>query len=81
MLGVSFDSVEENKAFADKHAFPFRLLSDVERRVGLAYRACDAPRDSHARRLTYVIGSDGTIEHAIDTEDPAGQADRLLEVL
>ncbi len=81
VLGISFDSVEENKAFADKFDFPFRLLSDIERRVGLSYGACRSPDDAHAQRLTYVIGTDGSIERAIDTQDPAGQAEDILSGL
>jgi peroxiredoxin Q/BCP len=78
ILGVSFDTVAENKAFADKFEFSFRLLSDPERKLGLAYRACESATDQYARRYTYVVGTDGTIEHAIDTKDPAGQAAALL---
>jgi peroxiredoxin Q/BCP len=78
VLGVSFDSVPEIKAFADKFSFPFRLLSDPERKMGLAYKACEKATDQYARRYTYVIGADGKIEQAIDTKDPGGQASQLL---
>jgi peroxiredoxin Q/BCP len=81
VLGVSFDSPADNKAFAEKFKFPFRLLSDPERKMGLAYKACDDPSAQYARRYTYVIGPDGTIEQAIDTKDAAGQADALLKTL
>ncbi len=81
ILGVSFDTVAENNAFADKFSFPFRLLSDPERKMGLAYGACEKATDQYARRLTYVIGPDGKIEQAIETKDPAGQAAQLLENL
>jgi thioredoxin-dependent peroxiredoxin len=37
-------------------------LCDTDRKVGLAYGACDKPTDSAARRITYVIGADGKIE-------------------
>jgi len=79
VLGISFDSPGENKAFAEKFGLPFRLLSDPDRRVGLAYGACESAKDRYARRLTYVIGPDGRIEQAIDTKDPAGQAGELLK--
>ena len=39
VLGISFDSVEENRAFAEKFDYPFRLLCDTERTVGMAYGA------------------------------------------
>ena len=78
MLGISFDTPEENKAFAEKFGYGFPLLCDTERKVGLAYQACESPKDKYAKRFTYVIGPDGKIEQAIDTKDPAGQAAALL---
>jgi peroxiredoxin Q/BCP len=78
VLGISFDSVTDNRAFAEKFNYPFPLLSDPTRKVGLAYRACDAASDKFARRYTYVIGADGRIEQAIDTKDPGGQAQALI---
>ena len=78
---MSFDSVAKNKAFAEKYDFPFPLLSDTERKMGLAYEAAENTDDQYARRYTYVIGPDGRIEHAIDTKDPGGQATALLDVL
>ncbi len=78
MYGISFDTPEENLAFAEKFRFTFPLLCDTEREVGLAYGACDSPDAKAARRITYVIGPDQTIEQAIVTKDPAGQAEALL---
>jgi peroxiredoxin len=57
------------------------LLSDPDRSVGLAYGACDSASDGYPRRHTYLIGPDGRIEQAIDTQDPAGQAASILESL
>ncbi len=79
MLGISVDSVEENRAFAEKFDYPFRLLSDPTREVSLAYGAVASADDQYAARYTYVLGADGTIEQAIDTADPGGQAAALLE--
>jgi peroxiredoxin Q/BCP len=81
VLGVSFDPPAFNRAFAEKFGFPFPLLSDVSRQIGLAYGACERADDPYARRYTYVIGPDGRIEQAIDTKDPGGQAEALLSTL
>jgi thioredoxin-dependent peroxiredoxin len=78
ILGISFDSVEENRAFAEKFGYGFRLLSDPERKAGVAYKAAENASDPYAKRFTYVIGPDGKIEQAIDTKDPGGQAAALL---
>ena len=81
VLGISFDTLEENKAFAEKFGYTFPLLCDTGRDVGLAYGACDSTQDAYARRYTYVIGPEGRIEQAIETKDPKGQAADLLPSL
>lgn len=78
---MSFDSVEDNRAFAERSRFPFRLLCDTERELGLAYGTADREDDAYARRHTFVVGPDGTLEHALETEDLAGQAQALLKLL
>jgi peroxiredoxin Q/BCP len=78
VLGISFDTPEENRRFAEAQKFPFPLLCDVDRKVGLAYHACESASDAYPRRITYVIGPDGKIEQAIATQDPAGQAEQIL---
>jgi peroxiredoxin len=81
VFGVSFDSREENAVFAEAQQFPFRLLCDVKRELGLAYKTCARADDLYAKRHTYVIGPDGKIERAIATKDAAGQAAELLALL
>jgi peroxiredoxin Q/BCP len=81
VLGVSFDPPEANRAFAEKHGLGFRLLSDVDRAMGLAYRACETKDDAYPRRVTYVVGPDARIEQALETKDAGGQAAALLAEL
>ena len=81
ILGVSFDTVEENRAFAAKFSFPFHLLSDVDRAVGMAYGACDKPTDGHARRISYLIDSGGRIARAYDAVKPADHPAEVLRDL
>ncbi len=81
VLGISFDSVEENRPFAEKFDFPFRLLCDVDRRVGMSYGAADAPEAGYAKRISYVIGEDGRILHAYPKVDPNTHLDQVLDDL
>jgi peroxiredoxin Q/BCP len=81
VLGVSFDTMPDNRLFVKKFSFPFPLLCDTKREMGLAYKACDSAVDPYPNRITYVIGPDGTIEQALETKDPGGQAAALLESL
>jgi peroxiredoxin Q/BCP len=70
VLGASFDTREENERFAEKFQFPFPLLCDTERKIGLAYGACDSQKDEYARRIAYLIGEDGRILQAHPKVDP-----------
>lgn len=62
ILGISFDTPEENKAFAEKFGFNFPLLCDTDRKVGLAYGACDDVNAANARRVGVIIGPDGMVK-------------------
>ena len=64
MIGVSFDDVGENRRFAEKFNFPFPLLCDTDRKIGLAYGAADSPKEEYARRIAYVIDEEGKIAQA-----------------
>jgi len=79
ILGASFDTVEENKAFADKFDFPFLLLSDVDRAVGLAYGATEPGETRGARRISYLIGPDGTIAQVYAKVDVSVHPQAVLD--
>jgi thioredoxin-dependent peroxiredoxin len=73
--------VADNAAFAEKFQFPFPLLCDTRREIGLAYGACDSPDAATARRKSYVIGPDGQILHAYPKVAAAAHPAELLAVL
>jgi len=73
--------VQENAAFAKKFDFPYRLLCDTGREIGMAYGACTSPKDGSARRISYVIGPDGTIRHAFPKVDPKRHPQEVLGLL
>ena len=64
VIGVSFDTAEENARFAKKFGFPFPLIGDTDRKIGLAYGACKSPKDEYAQRIAYVIDEEGEIAQA-----------------
>ena len=51
--------MEENRHFAEKFKFPYPLLSDPTRAMGVAYGAADNTQSGNAKRIAYVIGPDG----------------------
>ena len=70
MLGASFDTVDDQKAFAEAESFPFSLLSDPDRLMGESYevvRSADDPIPAgFPLRITYLISPEGTIAAAWD---------------
>ena len=84
MLGASFDTPEDNRAFAEAERFGYRLLSDVDRSVGAAYEAARPPDDPYAsvpKRISYLIDPEGVIQRAYEVTDKAGHADEVLSDL
>lgn len=81
VLGVSFDNVEENRAFAEKFDFPYPLLCDTNRELGLAYGAARSADEGYAKRISYVIGEDGKILLAYPKVDPKTHLDQILSDL
>jgi peroxiredoxin len=47
----------------------------------MAYGACEDAGARFPARLTFVVGPDGLIEQSIETSDPAGQAQAILDAL
>jgi len=79
IIGCSFDTVEQNAAFAKKFDLPYTLLCDVDREIGLAYGACDEPNAGYADRITYVIDEDGFISQAFSHVETRTHPAKMLE--
>jgi len=78
---VSFDSVEDNAKFAKKNDFPFPLLCDTDRKIGIAYGAADSPKDEYARRIAYVIDENGKVAEAHPKVDARAYPKEQLQSL
>jgi peroxiredoxin len=63
VLGASFDSIEKNRAFADKYCYPFKLLSDTGKTLA-PYGAIDDADPDWPRRISYLVGPDRRIVKA-----------------
>lgn len=79
VVGVSFDQPKENAEFAAKEHFPFRLLSDTDRKLAVAVGAADSPKSGYARRISYLVGPDGKVLVAYDNVVPGAHATQVLE--
>ncbi len=81
VLGVSFDSVEENMAFVKKFGFQYPLLCDTERQIGVAYGACKSPTDENASRIGYIIDEGGKVAKAYPKVDARSFPETVLAEL
>jgi thioredoxin-dependent peroxiredoxin len=73
--------VAENAAFAKGQGFPFPLLCDTSRDIGVKYGAADSPAAGVAKRITYVIGPDGRILQVHEKVDVKSHPRAILESL
>ena len=63
VVGISSDSVESHKKFAEHHDLPLRLLSDPDRTVAQRYGAISLIPGRVARSV-FVIDANGTLRHS-----------------
>jgi peroxiredoxin Q/BCP len=77
VLGVSFDTPEKNRAFAEKNKLPFRLLSDRDRELAKAVGAARALLPL-PKRVSYLIGADGTVLKTYPDVDPKTHAEEVI---
>jgi peroxiredoxin Q/BCP len=81
ILGVSFDSVEDNKKFAEKFSFPYPLLSDPTRAMGVQYGAADSTSSGNAKRIAYIVGPDGKVRNVFPKANTSTFAQDVLALL
>lgn len=86
VLGVSVDDVASHRRFADKHALPFPLLADPDRRIVRAYgvwgRKTFLGRSFEGtHRVTFLIGPEGRIRKIWPRVKPDTHAAEVLEAL
>lgn len=71
-VGISMDSVEKQRQFAEKHTFDYPLLSDPEGKVagifGVRRGKLGAKLGAPVKRWTFAIGTDRKVVKAIHSE-------------
>ena len=78
ILGVSCDTPEDNRSFKDKFQFPFDLLCDTSKTMGMDYGVITSSDEVFPKRISYLIGPDGHIQVVYPTPDPATHAQHIL---
>ncbi len=76
VVGVSTDSAERHRAFAEKHAFPFILLADEGGKLATAFGVL---KGKYAARSTFVFDHDLRLRRAFHDVTPRGHAAQVLD--
>lgn len=76
VVGVSADSNASHQAFAKKHELPFPLVADES---GTWARAFGVPTTvGMTKRVSFLVGADGTVAKVYPNVDPGLHADAVL---
>jgi peroxiredoxin Q/BCP len=77
ILGVSFDAPTDNATFVREERFPFRLLSDRDRKLAVTVGAAADSIQPVARRISYLVGPGGKVVKAYPQVTPATHAQEV----
>jgi peroxiredoxin Q/BCP len=83
IIGVSADTIESHKKFAEKYKLPFSLLADPEKKIISAYQAWGKKKlygkeYEGTLRITYIIDENGIISRIIKNVKPEQHASQIL---
>ena len=86
VLGVSPDTVQAQKKFAEKFDLPFTLVADADKTICNAYGVIQeknmyGKKVMGVARTTFIIGPDGEIKHIFEKVKPEGHAEEVLSWL
>jgi thioredoxin-dependent peroxiredoxin len=76
VLGASFDSVDKNRAFAEKFSYPFPLLS-FDKAID-PFGVEDPSDPGWPRRVSFLIAPDRRIVEVFDPVEPATHPAEVL---
>ncbi len=86
VLGISPNTSRQQKKFAEKFGFPYRLLADADHAVAEAYgiwveKSMYGKKYMGVDRTTFVIAADGSIEYIFRKVKVENHAGEVLEYL
>jgi thioredoxin-dependent peroxiredoxin len=79
LVGISTDSLDSHKQFAEHHKLPFHLISDTDGSIAKAYGVPN--RAGFLGRQTFVIGADGNLKKIYRNVDVSTHAADVLAAL
>ena len=86
VIGVSIDSVESHKKFAEKYNLPFTLLSDDKKEVVEKYgvwkeKSMYGRKYMGIERTTFIIDEEGKIKNIFPKVKVAGHVEEVMKAL
>jgi thioredoxin-dependent peroxiredoxin len=76
VVGVSHDSVDSHKKFADEYKLNFTLIADPDGKIIAAYDT-KMPALAMSKRVSFLIGLDGKIVHVTNAMSPQKHFDEM----
>lgn len=76
LVGISSDTIDSHKKFAEHHKLPFHLVSDADGAIAKAYGVPTTL--GYVARQTFVIGADGKVKKIYRSVDVAKHASEVL---
>ena len=76
VVGVSHDTVDSHKKFAEEYRLNFTLVADPDGKIIAAYDV-KMPIISLSKRVSFLIGLDGKIVHVTDAMNPQTHFDEM----
>ncbi len=86
VLGISRDTVKDQKKFKDKYGLPYDLLADPDMELINRFDLVQ-PKNMYGKivkgvkRTTYLIGPDQRLIHIFEGVKPEGHAEEVLALL
>jgi peroxiredoxin Q/BCP len=80
VVGVSVDTVESHKKFAEKNGLNFPLVSDHDKQISKTYGVL-SDDGSKADRVTFIIDKEGKIAKIFTNVDVTRHANEIVDAL
>jgi len=82
VIGISSDSEQKHKEFADKHKLPFILLADTNQSVRKSFGVPGSLFGLIPGRVTYIVGKEMKIKGIFNSLlNPLGHIEHALELV
>jgi len=80
VVGVSVDTAESHKKFAEKNGLNFPLVSDHDKQISKIYGVLDED-GSHAERVTFIVDRKGKIAKVFMNVDVTKHTHEVVDAL